>query len=131
MHYSVQSRDGKFVKGYELLSFAKNMGKNIGKNISRNLSGKYSQKLLDYAKKSAIDAPKTSSKRVIQKTAEAIGDLIGNKIADRITKLSKNLRHNNSETVTNEHDKEIPKGRYISPKERQKVIDNLGINVTV
>ena len=39
-----------------------------------------------------------------QKTAEATGDLIGNKIADKITK---DLQHNNSETITNEHDKEI------------------------
>ena len=43
-----------------------------------NLSSKYSQKILDHAKKSAINALKTSSKRVIQKTAEATGDLIGN-----------------------------------------------------
>ena len=44
MHYSVQPRDGIFVKGYGFLSFAKNMGKNIGKNISKNLRSKYSQK---------------------------------------------------------------------------------------
>ena len=31
-------------------------------------------------------------------------------------------QQNNSETVTNEHDKEIPKERYISPEERQKNI---------
>ena len=48
-------------------------------------------------------------KKFIQKTAEATGDLIGNKIANKITKLSKNSQQNNSETVTNEHDKEIPK----------------------
>ena len=30
-----------------------------------------------------------------------------------------------SETVANEHDKEIPKERYISPEERQKMIDEL------
>ena len=56
------------------------MDKNIGKNISKNLSSKYSQRLLDYAKQSATDALKTTSKRVIQKTAEATDDLIGNKI---------------------------------------------------
>ena len=39
MCYSVQPRDRIFVRGYEFLSFAKNMGKNIGKNISENLSG--------------------------------------------------------------------------------------------
>ena len=31
----------------------------------------------------------TASKRAIQKTAEATGDLIGNKIADKITSVSK------------------------------------------
>ena len=59
---------------------------------------------------------------MIQKAAEATGDLIGNKIADRITKVSKNLEQNNSETVTDEHDKEIPKESYICPDERQKII---------
>ena len=66
---------------------------------------------------------KTSSKRVIEKTGEATGDLICNKIANavaksydgRITKVSKNSQQNNSEAVTNEHDKEIPKEKYISP----------------
>ena len=43
----------------------------------------------------------------------------------KITKVSKNSQQNNSETVTNENDKEIPKERYISPEERQKIIDNL------
>ena len=47
--YSVQPRDGIFVKGYRFLSFAKNMGKNIGKNIIKNLSGKHIQKRLDHA----------------------------------------------------------------------------------
>ena len=68
-----------FVKGYGFLSFAKNMSKNIGKNISKNISGKYSQTPLYHVKKPATDALKTSSKRIIQKTAEATGDLIGNK----------------------------------------------------
>ena len=63
--YSVQPRDWIFVKGYGFLSFAKNMGKNIGKNISKNLSGKYSPKLLVQAKQSAVDALKTTSKRVV------------------------------------------------------------------
>ena len=63
--------------------------------------------------------------KIIQKTAEATGDLIGNKIADKITKLSKNSQQNNSETVTNEHDKEIPKEKYVSPEERQEIIDEL------
>ena len=48
------------------------MSKNITKNISKYLSSTYSQKLLDHAKKSATDGLKTSSKRVISKTAEVI-----------------------------------------------------------
>ena len=83
MRYSVQPRDQILVKGYGFLSFAKNMGKNIVKNVSKNLSSKYSpgmlamhQKLLDHAKQSATDVFKTASKRSIQKTAEAAGDLI-------------------------------------------------------
>ena len=34
-----------------------------------------------------MDAAKTASKRVVQKTAEATGDLIGNRIADKITSI--------------------------------------------
>ena len=56
-----------------------------------------------------------------QKTVEETGDLIGNKIADKMTK---HLQQNNSEKITHEYDKEIPKQIYISPEERQKIIDN-------
>ena len=51
---------------------------------------------------------------------EATDHLIGNKIANEITKLSKH-----SETVTNEHDKEIPKESYVSPEESQEIIEKL------
>ena len=120
MPYSVQPRKRTSVKGYGFLSFAKNMCKTIGKNISKNLSDKSIQKLLDHTKQSAV------SKKAIQKTAEATGDLIGNEIADRITKVSKKtLPQKYSETVTNEDGKEIPKERYISPEGRQKIIDDL------
>ena len=54
------------------------MSKNVGKKISKTLSSKYNQKNLDHAKKSAADALKTTSKRAIQKAAEAYGNLIGN-----------------------------------------------------
>ena len=70
------------MKGYRFLSFAKNMNNNIGKSKkskSKNLSDKYSQKLLDHTKISATDGFQTTFKRVIQKTAQATGGLIGNK----------------------------------------------------
>ena len=62
------------------MSFAKNVGKSIGKNISKILSGKYSPKRLEHAKQSATDALKITLYRVIQKAAEATGDLIDNKM---------------------------------------------------
>ena len=56
--------------------------------MGENLSNKYSQKLLDSAKKSTTDTIKTASEKAIQKTPEATGYLIGNKIADKITSVS-------------------------------------------
>ena len=44
---------------------------------------------MDTATKAGIDAAKTASKRVVQKTAEATGDLIGNKMADKVTSVNK------------------------------------------
>ena len=79
MRYSTETRDRIHVKGYGFLSFAKDLGK--------NLRNKYGQKLFDNAK----NLPRMQfcmrdvSKRAIQKTAEATGDLIGNKTADKIT----------------------------------------------
>ena len=64
---------------------------------------------IDVSKKFA----KTAGKKILKETAKATGDLIGNKIADKITSASKKS-----------HD-EVNNERYISPKERQKVIDEL------
>ena len=110
---------------------ARNIGTHAAK-VAKNMSNKYSQKLVDSAKKSAADAIKTASKRAIQKTAEATGDLIGNKITDKITAkpspkdvTSASKKSHNEEIHSNEVNNEIPKERYISPKERQKIIDEL------
>ena len=115
MRYSIEPRD-IYVKGYGFLSFAKNMGK--------NLCNKYGQKCLDSAKKSTIDAIKAASKRAIPKTAEATGDLIDNKTADKITSVSK--KKPAKELTYNEIEEEVQittnKKRYISPEERQKII---------
>ena len=68
---------------------------------------------MDTATKTGIDAAKTASKRVVQKTAEATGDLVGNKRADKITSVGK------SKEKTNKTE-EI----YISPEKRQQIIDD-------
>ena len=69
------------------------------------------------------DVTKTASKRAIQKTEEANGDLIGNKIDDKITSVSKKSSQKNLDEAKNET--EIPKKRYISPEKRQQIIDEL------
>ena len=120
MRYSIEPRDKIYVKGYGFLSFAKNIGK--------NLSNRYSQELCDTAKKSTNDAIKILSKRAIQNTTEATGDLIGNKIADKITNAPTKLDPNNpTKELPNDEDAEITtrKKRYISPEERQQIIDEL------
>ena len=77
MWYSAEPKYEKCVKGYGFLSFARKFGH------------KYGKKLIDTATKAVIDTEKTASKRIVQKPAEATGDLIENKIADKITSVSK------------------------------------------
>ena len=77
MRYSLEPKYRKYVRGYGFLSLARKFGDKNGK------------KLMDTATKTGIDAAKTASKRVVQNTPEAIGDLIGNKIADKITSVGK------------------------------------------
>ena len=69
-----------------------------------------SVQLFHHAKQSATDAHKTASKRAIQKMAEAAGDLIGNKIADKsFDTVSKTSSMNISET----NEEEIIRERHI------------------
>ena len=77
MRYSTKPRFRIYVKSYGFLWFAKNFG------------NKYGKRLIDSATKTGIEAAKTTSKRIVQKTAEATGDLIGNKIADKTTSIGK------------------------------------------
>ena len=73
MRYSIEPKERRHVKGYDFSSFARNIGTHAAK-VAKNMSDKYSQTLADTDKKSATDAIKTASKRVIQETAEAAGD---------------------------------------------------------
>ena len=85
-------------------------------SFARKFDDKYGKKLMDTATKTGIEASKTSSKQVVQKTAEAIGDLTGNKIADKIISLRK----------TKSKEKEGEKQEvYIPPEKRQQIIDDL------
>ena len=100
MRYSVEPKFRKYVTGYGFLSFAK------------KCDDKYGKKFIDTATKTGIDVAKATSKRILQKTAEAKGDLIGNKIGDKITSVGK------------PKEKET-KGIYIPPEKRQQIINDL------
>ena len=86
-----------------------------------NFISKYGKELTDTAIKTGKDFATVTGKKIVHKSAEATGDLIGNKIADKITSASK--KSHNEEIQSDEVNNEIPKERYISPKERQKIID--------
>ena len=100
MRHSIEPRERRYVKGYGFLSFA------------RNFSDKYSKSLMDKGIDLSKTFAKTAGKKILKETAKATGDLIGNKIADKNT-----AKPHNEDEVNNE--------RYISPKERQKIIDEL------
>ena len=103
MKYSTEQKYKKYVIGYNILSFARKSG------------DKYGKKLMDAATKTRIDA-KTASKRVVQKTAEATGDLIGNKIADKITSAGKSKEDDKTKKVEEIH---------IPTEKRQQIIDEV------
>ena len=107
MRYSIEPRERRFVKGYGFLSWA------------RNFNDKYGKSLRDASKKFA----KTAGKEILKEIAKATGDLIGNKIANKIADkiTAKPLKKSHDDEVINGK----PKERYISPKERQKIIDEL------
>ena len=79
------------------MSFAKNIGNKYGKklfdksmDVSKKYGKKYGNKLLDNSISAAKDFAKIAGKKILTKSAESTGDLIGNKIADRITKSNRN-----------------------------------------
>ena len=67
---SLEPEYRKYVKSYGFLSFARNFGDKYGKN------------LMNTAIKTGKDFTTIAGKKIVQKSAEATGDLIGNKIAD-------------------------------------------------
>ena len=80
-------------------------------------TSKYGKKTIDTTKEQGSEFAKTAGKRIVKKSAEATGDLIGNKIADKITSLGKSK---NKEKETSEEEEII-----IPPEKRQQVINDL------
>ena len=121
MRYSPEPTYRRYVQGYGFLSFARNVGDNYGKKLMDTATkvgtSKYGKKKTYTRKKQESEFVKTPGKRIVQKSAEATADLIGNKIADKITSLGKSK---NKDKETSEEEEII-----IAPKKRQQIINDL------
>ena len=124
MRYSLEPRYKKYVQGQGFMSFAKNIGNKYGKklfdksmDVSKKYGTKYGNKLLDNNIRAGKDFAKIAGKKVLTKSAEATGDMIGNKIADRITKSSRNKAQKEDDRIM-EETQEI----LIPPEKREQII---------
>ena len=111
MRHSLEPEYRKYVKGYGFLSFARNFGDRYGK------------KLMDTAASTGKTFAKTAGKKVVNKTAEATGDLVGSKTVGKITSVGKPKRSKKEKDEDNimEETQEI----YISPEKRNQIIKDL------
>ena len=76
-----------YVKGYEFMSFGINLGSKYGKNImNKGISDASKFNQSKYGKMLKIHGSefgKIAGKKIIQKSADATGDLIGSKITEK------------------------------------------------
>ena len=127
MRYSLEPRYRKYVQGQGFMSFAKNIGNEYGKNIfdksidvGKNMSSKYGRKILDKSIDAAKDFAKIAGKKVLHKSAEATGEMIDNKVADRITRTSRSKAQKENDRIM-EETQEI----YIPSEKRKQIIRDL------
>ena len=97
MRYSLEPRYRRYVQGQGFMSFARNIG------------NKYGRKIFDNSISAGKDFAKIAGKKVLSKNAEATGDLIGNKIADRITKSTRNKDQKENDRIMEENQELINK----------------------
>ena len=105
------------------MSFAKNIGNKYGRKIfdkSRDASNKYGRKILDKSIDASKDFTNIAGKKVLHKSAEATGEMIGNTVADRITKSSRNKAQKEDDRIM-EETQEI----YIPPEKMEQTIRDL------
>ena len=109
------------------MSFAKNIGNEHGRKIfdksidvGKSMKKKYGKKILDNSLSAGKEFAKIAGKKVLTKSAEATGDLIGNKIADRITTSARNKAQKEDDRIMEETQELI-----ITPEKREKIIKDL------
>ena len=123
MRYSLEPHYRRYVQGKGFMSVARNIGNKYGKkipNVGKSMKKKYGKKILDNSLSAGKDSAKIAGKKVLTKSAEATGDLIGNKIADRITKSARNKEQKEDDRIM-EKTQEI----IIPPEKREQVIRDL------
>ena len=104
MRYSLEPSYRRYVQGQGFMSFAKNIEK-------------YGKKILDNSLSAGKDFARIAGKKVLTKSAKATGDLIGNKIGDRITKSSRNKEQKEDDRIMEETQELI-----IPPEKREQII---------
>ena len=123
MRYSLEPHYRRYVQGQGFMSFTRNIGSKYGKKIfdvSKSMKNKYGKKILDNSLSAGKDFPKIAGKKVLTKSAEATGELIGNKIADRITKSARNKEQKEDDRIMEETQEII-----ILPEKREQIIRDL------
>ena len=108
MRYSLEPSYRKYVHGHGFMFFTKNIG------------NKYGRKLLNKSIDAGKDFAKIAGKKVLTKSAEATGEMIGNKIADRITRSSRNKAQKEDDRMMEETQELI-----IPPEKREQIIRDL------
>ena len=131
MRYLLEPHYRRYVQGQGFMSFARNIGNKYGKSIinsknakkifdvGKSMKNKYGKKT-DNSLSAGKDFAKIAGKKVLTKSAEATGDLIGNRIADKITKSDRNKEQKENDRIMEETQEII-----IPPEKREQIIRDL------
>ena len=110
MRYSLEPRYRRNVQGQGFMSFPKNIGNKYGRKIfdksidvGKKMSNKYGRKILDKSIDANKDFAKIAGKKVLHKCAEAAGEMIVNKVADRTTRSSRNKVQKEDDRIMEEN----------------------------
>ena len=127
MRYSLEPHYRRYVQGQGFMSFARNIGNKYGKKIfdknldvGKSTKKKYGKKILDNSLSDGKDFANIVGKKALTKSVEATSDLIGNKIADRITKSTRNKAQKEDDRIMEETQEII-----IPPEKREQIIRDL------
>ena len=127
MRYSLEPRYRRYVQGQGFMSFVKNIGNKYGRkifdksiDIGKSMKKIYGKTILDNSISAGKGFAKIAGKKVLTKSAEKTGDLIGNKIADRITKSTRNKEHKEDDRIMEETQELI-----IPSEKREQIIKDL------